>query len=329
MTEQQLIQQPEIKPEVIKATFNLELTQNKFQEIQTAVDQLVYNEDNIPEIKEVLEKVKKLTKVVDKAHENGKKYYLEVGRMFDTAKKDILAIIDDIYAPAAAKYTKLCKDKQDREAKEAAEAARKKQIKDGIQGNILAFSQKIAAAVTSEQLLSIERLINLEKANKAKYGEFLEEAVNQYTELLNEPLKAQKENIRQLEEVATKKAAAEATGDDATFLELHEKEAQLETKIEEAKMVTQENAIASATTPTLSSYSTVSSPVVKPKRQSWKFEVKDINLTYKKASHWVKLTPDEESIKSYLNGKKAEGIADGVKEFEVAGVRFFLEEKFI
>lgn len=326
---EQLIQQPEIKLEVVKATFNLELTQNKFQEIQTAVDELVYNEDNIPEIKEILEKVKKLKKVIDVAHESGKKYYLETGRMFDTAKKDMYAVIDGILEPAAAKYTKLCKDKQDREAAEAAEAARKKQIRDGIQGNILAFSQKIASATTSEQLIGIERFINLEKANKAKYGEFLEEAVAQYTQLLNEPLKAQKENIRQLEDVAAKKAEAEAKGDDSTFLELHEKEAQLETKIEEAKMVTQENAIASATAPTLSSYTTVSSPAVKPDRQSWKFEVKDINVAYKKMPQWVELIPNNEVIKSYLNGKKVEGIPNGTKEFEVAGIRFYLEEKFI
>lgn len=329
MSEQVLTNQPVITLDVVKATFNLELTQNKFQEIQNAVNMLLYNEENIPAIKEVLEKVKKLKKVVDDAHESGKKPYLEAGRLYDTAKKDFYTLIDAILTPAADKYTKLCREKQIREENEAKEAARKKAIQDGIQGNILAFSQRIAAANTSAELLQVERLINLEKANKVKYAEFLEEASEKYSTFLNTPLKDQKEKIRQLEEIEAQKKVAMEKDDDIAVLDLHYKEEALQAQIEENKQTTQEAAIAEVTKPVVSDYSVVSSPAVKPSRKSWKFEVKDIQSTFKKMPSWVNMEPNEAVIKAYLDGKKAEGIAEGTKEFEVAGIRFYLEEKFI
>jgi hypothetical protein len=324
------VQQPEVRLEVVKAAFHLELTQNKFQELQTAVDCLVFNEDNLPEIKEILEKGKKLKKVVDEAHKRGKEPYLEAGRLYDTAKKDYYSLIDGIFEPAGAKYTQLCVAKDARERKEREEAARQKAIRDGIQGNILAFSQKIAAATTSEQLLSVERLINLEKANKTKYAEFLEEAVEKYNEFLNQPLKDQKAKIKELEDAEAKKLAAEQAGDDAALLQLQDKTEALQAQIEENKVTTQEKALAEVTRPSEVPYATtISTPPAKAKYSKWKFEVTDLQLAAKKMPGFVELIPNEKNIQGYLDAKKAEGIAEGVEEFEFSGVRFFLDKRYI
>lgn len=315
-----------VSQESVQAQYNLQLMEAGLNKLQEEINALVFTPENLHKIEDTLKKGNKLITKVKAIHEEGKKPYLEAGRIWDAAKNDTTDALNATLDPAKSKYSKLVREIEEARKAEEAERLRKENIRTGIEKNILYYSKAISEATTYEELRSLENRINGEKGNKGKYAEFYDEAVEKYSAILNTTLKDQKQKVKELEAIEAEKAAALAQEDDAKVLELMQKQETLESAIEENKTIVQEQAVAELTKSSVTEAQVIL-PTVKPKYQKWKWEVVDIQQTAKKMKDWVTMEPNKEKIDDYLKGKKAEGIEG--EEFEVAGIRFFLDKTYI
>jgi len=311
-------------PEIIAAGFNVALTRSRFTEIQQEVANIEYTEDNIPHIAETIKKLGKLQMVVNTKHSEGKAEALKVCQMWDTVKREYTKMVDDIASVPKEKYAKLCQDVLARQRQAEVERVRVQSIKDGINNNVMAFSKQISECSSTQELLSIERMINLEKGKSSKYQEFIGEA-KERLESLTASIKQQKEIIKESLALEAKLAKAVAENDDETIVALNDKSEEIMSKIEENKILVQEQAINSTLNSSLETATEVF-PTIKAKRSVWKWEVSNAAEMIKKMPSWTIVQPNEEVIDNYLAAKKAEGIQG--EEFTLAGVRFYLQKTF-
>lgn len=317
-----------VTAEVAKARINLALTgaEMSIQAMQTKVDTLVYNEDNLPAIKETVLAVGYIVKKIEEAFESGKKPFLEGGRAWDAAKRDLMALISPISTKVTQQHTVLCQAVEKRNRDNAAAEKRKKDIQDKITATILGFSQEITACTNSIMLQTIQNRINAEQGRKNTYFEFLPDLIERCAGL-NQPLKDQKEAIRQLEGLNAVEEIAIATGDDQTLLEIQDKKDEIQGKIQENKIRTEESAINSSTRGYGNNGVTQTFPTVKPARRIWKYEVKDIETLYKKCPGLVNLTPNDEKIKEILKEKMTEGETKDKESIDFMGLILFYVDK--
>lgn len=312
-------------PAPIVGKFNLALTESKFQQLADEAATLVFNEDNIPKIKEFLDKTRGVEKAIESTHKAGKEEALTIGRQWDAGKNTFLATVAGIKSIPQQKYTELCQQVEKRRIEQANEKARIESIKNGIESNAILFAKQIADCETSIQLTAIESKINLEKTRKEKYQEFLEDATKRYTEL-NVALANQKKVVKQLEENARQQELAKKEQDDAKLLQLKQQQEQQQVQIEENKITVQETAIAQSVNAPVVETAQEVLPAVKPRRSTWKWEVINAKETARKMPDWTQVTIVESKVDDYLKAKKAEGI-DG-EEFVTAGIRFYLDKTF-
>lgn len=314
-----------ITPEIIKAKFNIALTEAGFQKVQDKVNALVINEDNVQVISDTINEVKALVKVIEKKHEEGKKPYWEAGKLWDVAKNDFLRVINGIVDPVNVKYTALCKEIQRKQEIQDKENARIAKIKKGIEDNTLSFSSQIAGCITIKDLLSIERLINLEKTRKDKYSEFITEAEERFNSL-NEAVKLQKDSIKELE--ALKNVDI---NDDAAVLAAEDKKEAITARIEENKVVVQQDAVNSFTKIS-SNYIPIAHtiyPPVKARRTTWEIELVDTKEALKKAPSLLTISLNKDAARLVYNALKDSGaIAKDAKEYTLNGIRYYERQLF-
>lgn len=315
---------PNNLPANIVGSFNIALTESKFQAIQNEADKLVFDEDNVEVIKDFLAKTRKVTKAIEEVHKLGKAEALQIGRNWDNAKNAYISQVDAITDLPQRKYTELCQSIQKKAQDAENERVRILNIKNGIETNAVNFAKIIADADSTPRLLEIERLINLEKGRKEKYQEFLPEAVERFTQL-NVILKNQKDAVKLREELKQKELDAIKTQNDAALLEIQIKQEAVESKIEENKVEVQETAIAQSMPPEII-VPEVILPTVKARRSVWKYKVLDIKETARKIPDWVQMQLNDNKVDDYLKAKKAEGITG--ESFTVAGIEFYLEKTF-
>jgi hypothetical protein len=313
-------------PAPIQGKFNIALTQSNFQKLADKAATLVYNEDNLEEIKKFLDDMRKVDKAIEETHKEGKADALKIGRDWDAGKNSFLAMTSNIKSKPQAEYTKICQAIDKRRQDQQLEAQRIQNIKSGIESNAIRFATDIANCTTSEQLLSVERLINLEKGRKDKYMEFADEAIARYSEL-NALLKTQKETVRVLEENARQQEEAKKAQNDELLLKLQEEQAQVENKVEEAKIVVQETAIAQSINAPIQVAQEVI-PEVKARRTTWKFEVVNEKEVMKKAPELVVFSIDEEKVKGVLKNLKDTHVLDGKTEYTLNGIKYFEQKTF-
>lgn len=184
----------------VTGQINLALTKQSLsvQKLQDEADSLVFNEDELENISAFLSKIKKIDKVTEDAHKIIKAPFLEQGKACDAAKNSILAITDSVRKPVQEKYNKICAEVEARKQAQAREKARIDSITNGIEANVLGFSNQIASCTTNAELLEVERRINLEKSpsGKKKYEEFHEQAIARFDEVLLPIIKQQKEQVK-------------------------------------------------------------------------------------------------------------------------------------
>ncbi len=297
---------PVITQEVVLAQMNIALTKKQLsvQKLQDEADALEFTEENIPVISAYLAKIAAIDKSIEETHKEGKAPYLEGGRVWDAAKNSSLATTSAIRTPVKAKFDKLCSD-VDRKKREADEAkAKQAAILAGIENNVISFSAKIAACVSNEELLSIERLINLEKSpsNAAKYGEFHAQAIEKYDTVLKPILKDQKAKIQQQEELKKKIEEAEKANDVEKIDELTEKADALSNEIIQNQVKVQEMAITNATVEF--------TPVVEEvfadtkSRRSYTIEIFDEKEALKKAKDLLEITINKDAANVVLKTLK-------------------------
>jgi len=317
---------PVVTAEIAKAKLKLSLTEAELniQAVQTKADKLVFNEDNLTEIKETISAIKAINKKIDESHETAKAPAWAECKAWDAAKNDLKGLLAPILFKVEGKHTTLCQAVEKRKREADAETARKKGIEDLLNTTILGFSQEITACKTSAELISIQARINAEQGKKSAYQEYLPALIERCAEL-NQPLKDQKEAIKQLEGLNAVEEVALATGDDQTLLEIQDKKEEINGKIQENKVKTEESAINSSIRGYGGGGYTQTFPSVKAKRQVWKWEITDMELFAKKHPDFVQLVPRKEVIDETIRELKAkETITEGTRD----GLRIYLDKTY-
>lgn len=325
---------PLITIEKAKGELALALTKDGLvlQALQNRADKLVFLEDDesIKEIKEVLDLASKATKAVDNAHEIGKRPFLEGGRIWDSSKRHYSDLITSISTPVRAKFTALCAE-IDRKKREAdAKIAKEKEIRSGVESNILTYSSRIADATTTQELLSIESSISAQKAPqaKAKYGDLHDEAIGMYNTKLLPILKSQKEKIAESERIAKEIKDAEKTDDIEKLDELKAAQELVQDGIQENKVKVQEAALNQEFTPRHFTAHEVISPVVKAKRTTVEWEIVDVDTAIKKNRSMLTIEINPEEAKKTAKTLNDSGAFKGKEEVILNGIRFWIKKSY-
>lgn len=312
-------------PAPIKAKFSLALLESKFQELEDIKTSLVFNEDNVEEIKKFLTDIRQGEMKVEAVHKAGKEPSLLEGRNWDLGKNTTLSLYAVIKNEVQPKFEKLCKEIAQKQADQERDRQRILAIKNGIETNALNFASRIANCKTSEELTNIERSINLEKSRKEKYQEFIDNAVERYNEL-NALLAAQKIEVKKLEKLEKERLEALKVNDEEKLIDIAEKQEVLETKIEEQKIVVQETAINQSLNDTFEVAEVVLTNI-KAKRTTIEFEVVDIMETLKKEPQWVYVLPNKDALNSYIKQIKEAGV-NGDVDITISGIRFYTKKTY-
>lgn len=311
---------------VIEMKVGLDLTKAEGNYQQTLKQVLEYDvdEENFEDAQALNKKIIKWLSFVEDHRKDEKNPYLEAGRVIDSAHKKFGTPFEDAKNLLQAKINIVGKRMEDAARKAKQEQDRVDGLKSTINAFILDASSKIAAATTTEQLLSIERLINLEKGNKGRYQDHLPLLIERSNELTAK-IKEQKELVKELERVDQEAAAALRAGNDEKAQELLQKSELLGAKIEENTVLVQESA----------SKSIISTEILAPeidmpnsRRKIWKFEVQDIKETMKKRPDLLDVSLNHKSVNEVLKTLKETGVLTGKAEYVMNGIRFFQDVNY-
>lgn len=320
---------PVVSPETVKQRLSIALTKATLsvQALQDEADSLVFNEDqeNIDSISAFLGKVRKGEKTVEDEHKSIKEPFLEGGRACDTAKKDMLKAIEEVKSPVHTKYTAICTeiDRKKREEQQRREA--EKRILDGIESNIMTFSQQIADCNTREELLEVERRINLEKApsRAGKYGDHHDAAIEKFNTVLLPILKEQKLRVDEKERL---KAELKSTKDAEKHETLLQKLEEKENEIIQNQVKVQEQALIQPVVDVLEPEVIMSS--VKTKRTDIVCEIVDMVKVFK--SHPELLNIELKVLEAKKRGQllKDAGSFGDKDELIVNGIKYSIKKQW-
>lgn len=315
---------PAISPDTVKAQISIALTKQQLsvQKMHDFAATLEFTPEKIPEISAFLQQLSAADKVIEQTHKEGKAPYLEGGRVWDAGKNSSLELTAQVRQLVKPKFDKLCAE-EDRKKKEAdALKAKQAAILAGIEGNVLNFSAKIAACLTNDELLGVERLINLEKSpsNAAKYGEFHQQAIDKYDTVLKPILKDQKEKIKQQDELNKQILEAEKNNDVEKLDELNEKVDAVTNEILQNQVKVQETALSNAPI----EFTPVAEEVIADTkfRRTYNIEIVDEKEAFKKASNLLEITVNKTAANVVLNTLKDTGAFKDKSEVVVNGIKY-------
>lgn len=315
---------PALTEDVAKIQFNIGLTKSSItiQKLSDAEAALVYNEDNMQQIIDYISNAKKAKKVVKTVYDE----------MTEKAKQDIANALSvkkafelEIDEPLARAESKLqvIQDAREKRRKDQEQKIQKdKEIKLGISKNLEFYSQQIADCDTYDKLRVVENRVNLEKANKNKYGDLYDEAKSAYG-TLTDAIRNQKSIIK--DKIELQEQLNKST-DDAISIKLMEEISKLDEKIDENKILVQEKAIS-----TVMSQGVYVAEEILPemdyKRRLWSWEVIDIKETAKRKPEWVETVPVKGIIADYLKQHKDIWNEKDETEVVVHGIKFIRTKK--
>lgn len=308
-------------PAVVESKLNLDMTKahGNYRQLVASVLSWEVTDENFEESQELIKKIMTLLKYTEEHRENEKRPYLDAGRTIDASHKQFAAPFE------AAK--KQLQDKLNivgrRREEEAKQALAEKQRIEGLQNQINSYvldaSVKIAAATTNEQLLSIERLINLEKGNKSRYQDHLPLLIERCNEL-TEKLKEQKAVVKEMERLELEKQKAIEAGDDEKVEKLLQQAEILDNQAQENTILVQE----------IASKSVIVTEIVAPeinmpntRRKAWKFELLDVKEVMKKRPDLLDMSLNNKAVSEVLKTLKETGVLTGKEEYILNGIRFF------
>jgi chaperonin cofactor prefoldin len=313
-------------PALIESKIGLDLmkAEGNYQQTLKQVLEFEVTEENFEDAQALNKKVLRWLSFVEDHRSDEKKPYLEAGRIVDAAHKKFSLPFEEARNHLQANINTVGKKIEAAAKKAKEEQERIELIKNGINAFILDSSAKIAAATTTEQLLSIERLINLEKGNKSRYQDHLPLLIERSNELTTK-IKEQKDVVKELERVAKEMKDALDQGNDEKAQELQQKTEVLEAKMEENTILVQETA----------SKSVILTEIVAPeidmpatRRNAWKFEVVDMKEVMKKRPELVDATLNHKATNEVLKTLKDTGVLNGKSEYILNGIRFFQDVNY-
>lgn len=312
-----------LPPEKIKAMIGLMLTKKhgNYQAAVNALKTLHVGEDNIPEVQQILRNINSFSSSVEEHRKTMKEPFLEEGKKIDAAHKEFLAPIIKEKEEIQIKLNAVAKIVADKAAKEAAENAKKEELINRLNQFVVDYSVKIASATTNAQLLDFERLINLEKGRKDVYGDLLPMLVERCNDL-TEKIKQQKDLVKEREAIEQAKSKAS----DEELEKLLEKEAEIDSKIQDNTVYVQEIASNNLILSGNSFENTVEAP--KARRTAWKAEILDAAVAVKKAKDMLDITLNAEAVRQSIATLKGAGAFTGKEELIVNGIRYYLSQTF-
>tara|TARA_R110000868_G_scaffold203901_1_gene451813 strand:+ start:41 stop:1012 length:972 start_codon:yes stop_codon:yes gene_type:complete len=323
MSNETLERQISLTPEVVKSKLQIALTrvEKTIQSLHDREATLVYNEDCLIEIKEFIEDVNGAERLVDNERKILKEPSLIEGRNVDAGAKIVSTELAAIKQKANTHYQKLCMEVERKRMEAEAEKQRVATIRGYMDNFKIEYSVKISDAKTSKELVDIERRINLETGNSNRYQELLPE-FKTLCEPIRSLLTAQKNKVRELEELEITAREAAETGNDEVYLEVQDKKEALEAQIAETRVSVQETATTQAQTTTTQA-EVVLTVVPKGGRSTWKWNMVDEKAATKRG--WTQTIPNKEKIDEYLKQKREDGIEE---EFVEGGVHFFIQKTY-
>lgn len=317
-----------LTPTVVKTKLESALitVQSGIQTLHDTESKLVYNSDHLQEIADFIAKVKTAKKKVEDERVSLKKPHKENGDAVDDGAKLVVSELDIMLKKAGTKYTEMVTEQNRLKKIQDDEDKRIKDIKDGMDNNIMSFSTKIAEAKDLPTLLDLERRLNLETAAEKKYQEFLP-AFKTRCEAIRSLLSLQKQNVKTLAGLETEAGKASENGYDEKLEEIEGKKDEITAKVKETRTRIQETAINQSTVSTPSRATQVYN-TVKPKRTTITWEVVDIELVSKKHPTWVILKTNDAVIDDYVKVRKGE-ITDDNPEIIIDGLKIFLHKSYV
>jgi hypothetical protein len=315
----------QVTKELLKASFNIELTKLDYQKILQSVEDIVWTRENID--KPLLEPGKFVAGKITEKKELVKRPYIDAGKVIQSEYNDVFNPLNDALSKKANER-KILADQMQKEADQAnAEVERIRTINSTMATFISDITNQITTADNEKMIVAIEMRIGSEVARKNIYQELLPQMKEQCEEL--KPLiKMQKDYIKKLKEATKEQAVATAKGDDDKAIAAREKVEGLKETIEENKIRLQQKAFEQVE----NSDTTVGIPAAtapKASRTWWTWEVKDIELLFKKRPDLVDLVPNKKKIDEIFDKMKAGGdFSNGKKEIILSGIRFFEEKSF-
>lgn len=314
---------PMQSPDLTKAELTLQLSKEglAYQTLLQECENVKFTRDNLNEERGSLINLRKVKTKLEAMQNPHTKAWAD----WNSAKKSLIDPVAILLSKKAAEFSVISHEIESENKKIEAEKQRKVGILSEIDNFFINQSQAIAAATEPSELVRIEKLIGSNKANSSRYQEFLP-LLNAKAANLTELIKVQKEAIKILDGLKRKEMAAEAIGDDETVLALRENQEQVTQTLEQGRIDVQEKAISMATVADVVELEIIVTDAPKPRRQTWTWDIVDINQTQKKMPSWVILSVDVPKVDEYLRVKKAEGF-DG-EEFEFAGIKFWLKKDY-
>ncbi len=314
---------PGPKYSIEKAAFDLEANKKNYQKLLQNLSSVVVTKDNVNDdlTKEGRDVLKVLTEKKDEASKEPLQWH-----------KDIMAVFKSLHDPLKEQTERIASEKKvvalQVEKETAVQLAEQNRIASA-KTAIVDFTNKVANLIkdakTDTDIVSIEKMIGLEKTKKTVYHEFLPDLVIQ-CDGLRPQIKDQKDNIRQLQLVQEKEKVALESGNVNDAIALREEREYIETVIQETGIRIHEKAYEQATTIDIVAPEVIDTA---PKgRSNWKWRVDDIKLLQKKMPHLVKLVPDDEAIDLLLKTKKSEGTFEGKLEEKWNGITFYNDKTY-
>lgn len=315
-----------LTPEIFKGEILLSVTAagQSIQLLHTAKSKLVMNEDNLPQIKEYLDNCDKISKIVETERVQKKQPFLDNGRAVDAGAKLLSTEIDAAKKDVYATYSKLCAEVERKKVEATKEEIRVATIRSTMSTFKTDMAVKVAAAEKYSELVALERLLNLQTANKAKFSEFLEEFKDNVKDITS-LIAAKKEAAREREGLSENGQEGAENKPDEQILEEMDRKEELDTKIAELNTKIVHTAVNQSTKPT-ESVTQVFANVPKGSRKYYRWEIIDEAAAVKKG--WAKETvvPESELIDTFLNENKNKVVDEtGIIE---GGVRFFQIKKY-
>jgi hypothetical protein len=325
---------PVITTEKAKGEISLQLTKLGFtiEGLSKRCADLSFSEDqeSLNAIKEVLGQGKKVINAIADKHAIGKEPFLEGGRKWDAAKNELTKLVQDIVNPIQTRYNQIANelDRKDREKK--AKEAREKEVRAAVEGAVIEYTKRIAAAETTEDLLKIESSISAQKAPqaKAKYGDLHDEAIALYNEKLLPILKDQKEKLAEKERLAAELKAAEQADDVTKIDEIKASQEVVQDHIRENAVKAQETGLqTNFTAPKITPHEVVQ-PQVKAKRTTIRFELVDAEAAIKRGRNLIEISLNTDRCKEAAATLKDSGAFKDKDEITVNGIRFFVDKTY-
>lgn len=315
--------------EVVKMKINTGMTKAGIvlQELHDMESRLVYNSDGLESMSELCAIIKKGKKIIDEVHKAEKAPAKAVCDSCDEAKRIAYKEFDEILNRVLPRMEAI-NNEENRKKREAIESDNKrKEIRVAIAHFLENYSQQIANCNNFDGLRAVENRVNLEKANKSKYGDLYEEAKTAFIELTN-GISRQKEVIKQKEALDQQLLDAKMNKDDESAIKIMEEQDHLAAVIEDNKVKIQEAAISMVVNQKSDEVDHIYN-TLDAKRKYWKWEVVNIDETVKKMKSWTKIEPDEEKIDDFLKASKDTWSKERKDEIVMNGIRFYLDKKLV